>query len=77
MVENTQNSFEMYISFFIFYIIFINYINFMGQILIFRFKTQSSLINKIINKYDGMDSKYWDKIIILGLSTRYQSNGSV
>ena len=45
MVENTQNSFEWYISFFIFYIIPINYIIFMDEILIFRsrYKTQFSL----------------------------------
>ena len=36
MVENTQNSFEWYISFFIFYIIPINYIIFMDEILIFN-----------------------------------------
>ena len=35
MIENTQNSFEMHIGFFIFYIIFINYIIFMSQILSF------------------------------------------
>ena len=35
MIENTQNSFEMNIGFFIFYIIFINYIIFMCQILSF------------------------------------------
>ena len=36
MVENTQNSFEKYIGFFIFYILSLNYVTFMGQILIFE-----------------------------------------
>ena len=48
MIENTQNSFEGYISLFIFYIIPINYTIFMDQILIFGSnwsKTQLSFKN--------------------------------
>ena len=35
MVENIQNSFEVYIGIFTFYILLLNYATFMGQILIF------------------------------------------
>ena len=36
MVENTQNSFEGYMSLFTFYILSFNYATFMDQILIFK-----------------------------------------